>query len=59
MLSYLSCIQKKEVFSMKELGTITIRVTKDSTNNYSFNVYEDNEDLCYIRYVIEDTLKKY
>lgn len=44
---------------MKELGTITIKVTKDSTNNYSFNVYEDNEDLCYIRYVIEDTLKKY
>jgi hypothetical protein len=44
---------------MKELGTITIRVTKDGTNNYSFNVYEDNEDLCYIRYVIEDTLKKY
>lgn len=44
---------------MKELGTITIRVTKYGINNYSFNIYEDNEDLCYIRYVIEDTLKQY
>lgn len=44
---------------MKELGTITIRVIKDESNNYSFNVYEDNDDLSCIRYVIEDTLKKY
>lgn len=44
---------------MKELGTITIRVTKDELSNYSFNIYEDSEDLCYIRYVIEDTLKQY
>ena len=44
---------------MQELGKITIDVYKDDSNQYSFSINENNEDLSCIRYVIEDTLKCY
>lgn len=44
---------------MSKLGTVTIDVYKDESNQYSFLINEDNDDLSCVRYVIEDTLKRY
>ena len=44
---------------MKPLGKIIINVLKDKENHYSFDVYEENDNLTCNKYVIEDTLKMY
>lgn len=44
---------------LKEIGKIIINVTKDISNNYSFNIHNDNDDLSCIIDVLEDTLKMY
>ena len=44
---------------MKELGQIIIKVIKDSSNHYSFDIYKDNDELSCVADVLEDTLKKY
>ncbi len=47
------------MFSLKELGTITISVVKDDLNHYYFFVRNNNDALSCITDVIEDTLQKY
>lgn len=44
---------------MNELGKIVIHVTKDDANRYFFKIFEDNDSLSCIKYVIEDALYKY
>lgn len=44
---------------MEKLGTVTIEVYKNESNEYSFSINEDNDDLCCVVDVLEDTLKYY
>ncbi len=44
---------------MEKLGTVTIDVYKNETNQYSFSINEDNDDLGCVVNVLEDTLKYY
>lgn len=44
---------------MKKMGTVTIDVFKSEANQYSFSIKEDNDDLCCVVDVLEDTLKYY
>jgi hypothetical protein len=45
--------------TLEKIGTVTIEVYKDSSNQYSFTFDEDNEDLSCVVNVLEDTLKYY
>jgi hypothetical protein len=44
---------------LEKLGTVTIEVYRDTSNQYSFNIDEDSEDLSCVVNVLEDTLKYY
>ncbi len=44
---------------MKKLGTVTIDVYRDETNQYSFDINEDNDSLSCVVNVLEDMLKYY
>lgn len=44
---------------MQELGIIHIKVAKDESNHYSFDIQNDNDNLSCVADVLEDTLKKY
>ncbi len=44
---------------MKQLGTITIDVSKDDRNQYSFEFNHSNDNLSCIVNVLQDTLKYY
>ena len=51
--------KRNGVFTLQELGTITVSVLKTDDNITSFNVETDNDEILPVSYVIEDTLKKY
>lgn len=44
---------------MEKLGTVIIEVYKNESNQYSFSIKEDNDNLACVVDVLEDTLKYY
>lgn len=59
-LCYILAIwERKEVFILKKLGTVTVSVFKTDNNNTDFCIETDNDSVLPVSYVIEDTLKLY
>ena len=51
--------ERNGVFTLQQVGTITVSVFKTEDNITDFRVETDNDDVLPVSYVIEDTLKKY
>ena len=49
--------KRNGVFTLQQLGTITVSVFKSNDNIIDFRVETDNDDVLPVSYVIEDTLK--